>query len=117
MKGEQKENIIKKVWVMASPTYSDVIGMVNLEAASLKTPMITTFTTGLKPEWNLNGGRLIHATIDELSEVLSEALNWSLEERNAQGILLYNYVKNEYSWEKKLKDWELLYKKAIVNEK
>jgi len=117
VKGEQKIKLIKNAWVMASPTYSDVIGMVNLEAASLKTPMITTFNTGLKPEWNLNGGKLIYPNVDELLESFNEVLKWSLEERNAQGVLLYNYVKNEYSWEKKLKDWELLYKKAIVNEK
>jgi len=117
VKGEEKTKLIQNAWVMASPTYSDVIGMVNLEAASLKTPMITTYNTGLKLEWNLNGGKLINPNIEELTEAINESLNWSVEKRNAQGELLYKYVNNEYSWDNRLKDWELLYKKAIVNEK
>lgn len=117
IKGENKIKLIKNAWVMASPTYSDVIGMVNLEAASLKTPMITTHNTGLKPDWNINGGRLINPNIEELSKTLTETLNWSLEKRNKQGKLLYNFVKKEYSWHNRLKNWELLYKKAIINEK
>ena len=117
VKDVQKRKLIQSAWVMASPTYSDVIGMVNLEAASLKTPMITTYKTGLHKDWNINGGRLIHPNVTELKSALEEALNWSLEKRNAQGELLFNFVKKEYSWENRIKDWELLYKKAINNEK
>jgi glycosyltransferase involved in cell wall biosynthesis len=116
VKGEEKTKLIQNAWVMASPTYSDVIGMVNLEAAALKTPIITTYNSGLKSEWNLNGGKLINPNVEELMEALTETLNWSLEKRNAQGELLYKYVNKEYSWDNRLKDWELLYKKAIVNE-
>lgn len=117
VKGENKISLIQTAWVMVSPTYSDVIGMVNLESASLKTPMITTYNTGLNQKWNTNGGRLINPDVNELTKVLKEALNWSLEQRVAQGELLYKFVKKEYSWENRLKDWESLYKKAIVNEK
>ncbi|WP_299670558.1 glycosyltransferase [uncultured Polaribacter sp.] len=117
VKGEVKTKLIKNAWVMASPSFSDVIGMVNLEAASLKTPMITTYNTGLKPEWNLNGGKLINPNIQELTDALKETLSWSLEKRNAKGKLLYNYVKKVYSWDTRLKDWQLLYEKAIFNEK
>jgi len=117
VKEEKKTKLIQTAWVMASPTHSDVIGMVNLEAASLKTPMITTYNTGLNEKWNTNGGRLINPNVEELAEVLTEILNWSLEERVAQGELLYKFIKKEYSWENRLKEWESLYKKAIVNEK
>ena len=117
VKDVQKRKLIQFAWVMASPTYSDVIGMVNLEAASLKTPMITTYKTGLHRDWNINGGRLIQPNVTELKSALEETLNWSLEKRNAQGELLFNFVKKEYSWENRIKDWELLYKKAINNEK
>jgi glycosyltransferase involved in cell wall biosynthesis len=117
VKGEKKMKLIKNAWVMACPTYSDVIGMVNLEAAALKTPMITTHITGINSEWNINGGKLINPNIEELTAALIESLNWSLEKRNAQGELLYKYVKKEYSWENRSNDWELLYKKAIVDEK
>lgn len=117
VKGKEKIKLIQTAWVMASPTYSEVIGMVNLEAASLKTPMITTYNTGLNKKWSINGGRLISPNVEELEAALIESLNWSLEERVTQGELLYKFVKTAYSWENRLKDWESLYEKAIVNEK
>ncbi|MDG1528394.1 MAG: glycosyltransferase [Polaribacter sp.] len=117
VKGEEKINLIRTAWVMVSPSYSDVIGMVNLEAASFKTPMITTFKTGLNKDWNTNGGFLINPNLEELIITLKESLNWSLKERVSKGELLYKFVEKEYSWENKLKDWEALYKKATVNEK
>ena len=117
VKGEEKKKLIQSAWIMASPTFSDVIGMVNLEAASLKTPIITTNKTGLHKDWNLNGGRLINPNIKELKKALEEALDWSLEDRIAQGELLFNFVRKEYSWKNRMNDWELLYKKALTHEK
>jgi glycosyltransferase involved in cell wall biosynthesis len=116
VKGEKKVELIQKAWVMASPTYSDVIGMVNLEAASLKTPIITTYKTGLSNLWDKNGGRLINPNVLELKESLEESMRWSLEERIHYGEMLFEFVKEEYSWENKFKDWENLYKKALVYE-
>lgn len=116
VKGDLKVNLIKNAWVMVSPSFSDVIGMVNLEAASLKTPMITTHNTGLKKDWDSNGGKLINPNIDELTIALKEVLNWSLEERNKNGEQLFDFVKNNYTWESRIRDWELLYKN-LNNEK
>lgn len=116
VKGTSKVNLIKKAWIMASPTHSDVIGMVNLEAASLKTPMITTHATGLKQEWNINGGKLINPNEKELVIALNEALSWSLNERLAKGAQLFSYAKQHYSWSERLKDWDSLYKKLKKNE-
>ena len=112
VKNEIKTNLIKNAWALVSPTYSDVIGMVNLEGASFKTPVITTYNTGLKKEWNDNGGRLINPTLEELKEVLLEITEWSLEERNRNGNKLFNFVKQNYSWEKRISDWEDLYKNS-----
>ena len=92
VKGEEKINLIRTAWVMVSPSYSDVIGMVNLEAASFKTPMITTFKTGLNKDWNTNGGFLINPNLEELIITLKESLNWSLKERVSKGELLYKFA-------------------------
>ena len=116
VKGKQKEDLINNSWVMVSPTFSDVIGMVNLEAGLNKTPMITTNNTGLHKDWSNNGGILINANVKELSEALNESLNWSQKERDRKGVLLFNFVKEFYSWENRLNEWELLYKKAIQDE-
>lgn len=110
VKNKEKEKLIKNSWVMVSPSFSDVIGMVNLEAASLNTPMITTHNTGLKKEWNINGGKLIKPDKNELKLALSEVLNWSLEDRINKGKQLYSFVENNYSWKTKTIDWLNLYK-------
>ena len=44
--GNQKNKLLKQAWALILPSHSEVIGMVNLEAALLKTPSITTYKTG-----------------------------------------------------------------------
>lgn len=107
--GEKKEELIKNAFVLVAPSYSEVIGMVNLEAAILKTPVITTHQTGLNPLWNENGGKLINPNITELKNTLNEVLNWSEKERNENGNKLYNFACENYSWTKKLQCWIDLY--------
>ena len=117
VKNEIKNDLIRNSWVMVSPSHSDVIGMVNLEAASFKTPVITTFKVGLKKEWNTNGGKLINPNIEELKNALIEVFSWTVEERNTNGKHLYDFVKQHYSWNLRLKDWRNLYEIAVKNEK
>lgn len=113
VEGEDKKILIKNAFVLVAPSYSEVIGMVNLEGAILKTPVITTFQTGLKEPWNDNGGFLINPKEDELEKILREVLTWSKDKRDAEGNKLYNYVKENYSWATKIKDWQKLYKSAL----
>ncbi len=116
VKNDAKNQLIKNAWVMVSPSYSDVIGMVNLEAASFKTPVITTHKVGLKKEWSTNGGKLINPNIEELKASLTEVLNWTVKERNKNGKQLFDFIKQHYSWNSRLKDWKKLYENAIKNE-
>tara|TARA_R110000787_G_scaffold6697_9_gene23282 strand:- start:524 stop:1609 length:1086 start_codon:yes stop_codon:yes gene_type:complete len=116
VKGEKKNELIKKAWVLISPSHSEVIGMVNLEAASLKTPVITTYQTGINPEFNNNGGILINPEVKELVSALSKVASWSIEERNTNGQKLYEYISKEYSWSNRMKDWINTYKKVLGNE-
>ena len=59
----------------------------------------------------------INPNIKELKKAIEGALDWSLEDRIAQGELLFNFVRKEYSWKNRMNDWELLYKKAFTHEK
>ena len=113
VKNKQKEDIIKNAWVLIAPSHSEVIGMVNLEAAALKTPVITTYQTGIEKGWNTNGGVLINPTEDDLDAALAKAVNWSKEKRKNNGEELFNYVREEYSWEKKIYDWKKAYKALL----
>lgn len=109
VKGEAKTKLYKNAFVFVAPSYSEVVGMVNLEAALHKTPVITTYQTGLRTGWNNNGGILINPNEKELFNALSKVLNWTINERNENGEKLYNFVKKEYSWQNKIEDWKRLY--------
>lgn len=113
LKGEEKLDVYKNAFVFAAPSYSEVVGMVNLEAASQKTPVITTFQTGLSREWSNNGGILINPNVKELTIALNTVLNWTPEERNNKGEELYFFVKENYSWQSRIKDWINLYESQI----
>lgn len=114
VKGDLKTNLIKEAWVVVSPTYSDVIGMVNLESASLMTPVITTYRTGIKKSWKEHGGMLINPNVKELKDALQKALLWDESERNQRGVALYNFVFKNYSWNSQVHEWEKLYQ-SILN--
>ena len=109
VKGDEKKRLYKESLVFVAPSHSEVVGMVNLEAASMATPVITTFQTGLKRGWANNGGILINPNENELIIALKQALNWSKSQREENGKKLYDFVKKEYSWELKLNDWLKLY--------
>lgn len=112
--GKQKIKLFTEAFLFAAPSHSEVIGMVNLEAASCGTPVLTTFQTGIHENWAHNGGFLINPKLGELKTALSKALSMTLKERIANGALLKSYVLQEYSWDSKYKNWDQLYK-SIVN--
>lgn len=45
--GDEKHKLIDTAWVLAAPSHSEVVGLVNLEAAARCLPTITTHQTGL----------------------------------------------------------------------
>lgn len=111
--GQEKIYAFKNAFVFVAPSHSEVVGMVNLEAAIFKTPVITTFQTGLKREWSKNGGILVNPNVREIESALKIALNWSLDERNINGEKLHNFVVKEYSWKNRFGDWLKLYEGLI----
>lgn len=115
--GNKKIELIRNAFVLVAPSHSEVIGMVNLEGAILKTPVITTHQTGLSPLWNENGGKLINPIEIELENALNEVLSWSDFERDENGEKLHNFVIENYSWTKRFKDWKRLYNSSVNKKK
>ena len=111
--GKEKEILFKNAFVFVAPSHSEVVGMVNLESAIYKTPVITTFQTGLKKEWSNNGGLLVNPNINEVQEALGVSLNWTDDERNENGKKLCDFVTKEYSWTHRFKDWIYLYQSIL----
>ena len=108
--GKEKFQLFKDAWVFVAPSFSEVVGMVNLEAGILGTPVITTYQTGLYKAWNKEGGILINPNIDELFSALSASIDWTQEERDARGNALKAFIIENYSWEKNIFKWIELYK-------
>lgn len=102
--GDQKTNYLQSSWLLVVPSYSEVIGMVNLEAAASSLPSITTYETGLC-DWEDGGGMLIHPNVDELRKKLIIASQWRLGERLQRGKASYQLVKDRYSWEAITPQW------------
>jgi glycosyltransferase involved in cell wall biosynthesis len=111
--GDEKVKLFKNAHVFVAPSHSEVVGMVNLEAAIYKTPVITTFQTGLKKEWSENGGILIDPNVNEIESALRTAFNWTIEQRNENGLKLHNFVLKAYSWQYRFDDWIKLYESML----
>lgn len=111
--GEEKQELIQNAFAMVTPSYSEVIGMVNLEGGIQGTPVITTFQTGLDKGWSANGGVLIHPNIKELTSALKNVMNWDIHKRNENGAKLKNFVKQRYSWNSRITDWLKTYKEVL----
>ncbi|QNK76813.1 glycosyltransferase [Winogradskyella sp. PAMC22761] len=112
IKGGVKEHTYRNAFLFVAPSHSEVIGMVNLEAAIYGVPVITTYQTGLKNEWSVNGGHLINPNEEELIKALKNFVYIDIEQRNVRGKLLHDFVNIEYSWENKIGDWVKLYKES-----
>lgn len=106
--GEDKAKLMRAAWVMAVPSHSEVVGLVNLEAAATCLPTITTLQTGLD-DWERGGGILIEPNVDALRGALEKACSWSIQEQRQRGAASRRLVEERYCWEVVLPMWMKLY--------
>lgn len=110
--GDEKNKLLEQAWVMAVPSHSEAMGLVNLEAAKRYLPTITTFQTGLH-DWECGGGVLIEPDIDALARALEKACSWTAEEQYERGALSRRLVEERYSWTVVLPMWMRLYESLL----
>ena len=106
--GDKKKALLRTAWAMVTPSHSEVVGLVNLEAADNFLPSITTYQTGLS-DWTEGGGLLISPDMLQLSSALTMASCWSTEEQFDRGVASRSLVEKRYSWEYVMPLWESLY--------
>jgi glycosyltransferase involved in cell wall biosynthesis len=106
--GEEKRKLIDTAWVLATPSHSEVVGLVNLKAAARCLPTITTHQTGLH-DWELGGGLLVEPNIDTLVRALEAACSWSAQEQHDRGLASRRLVQQRYSWQVVMPMWIQLY--------
>lgn len=110
--GEEKYRLIDTAWVLATPSHSEVVGLVNLEAAAQYLPSITTLQTGLY-DWELGGGLLIEPDIDAFSKALEVACSWGAQEQRDRGLASRRLVHQRYSWQAVMPMWSQLYSSLL----
>lgn len=108
VQGSDKYALLRESWVMATPSHSEVIGLVNLEAGAHELPAITTPQSGLF-DWEEGGGVLVQPVVNDLAIALSQACAWSDAERADRGRASYRLVRDRYSWGAILPRWMELY--------
>ena len=110
--GEEKHKLIDTAWVMVTPSHSEAVGLVNLEAAARYLPSITTYQTGLH-DWELGGGMLVEPNVNAVGKALESACAWSAQEQRDRGKSSRELVLQRYSWQAVLPLWERLYYSLI----
>jgi len=106
--GKEKEILLASSWVMVTPSFSEVAGLVNLEAGAKGLPSITTHETGLY-DWEKGGGLLVRPNAKDLQVAIKKVCAWTVKERLSYGLASYNLIKNYYSWDVIGPKWEVLY--------
>jgi glycosyltransferase involved in cell wall biosynthesis len=107
-RGAQKVGLYRHAWVFCAPSQVEVMGLVNLEAAAVRAPVVTTYETGLCG-WEEGGGILVHPRVEDLSRALTQAFSWSERERFDRGQQLRRLVEKRYSWQAVGPQWLELY--------
>jgi glycosyltransferase involved in cell wall biosynthesis len=111
--GAEKFDLLAKAWVVVVPSHSEVIALVNLEAAICYTPTITTNATGLS-DWDKSGGVLIDPDVVQLTNALTQATSWGMEERLKRGRQARLFVEESYNWDRVVGVWLAAYQHAVL---
>ena len=107
--GNEKYQLMARSWIVVVPSSSEVVGLVNLEAASVFTPTITTYATGLS-DWEDGGGILVDADPKHLSNAIDFVTSWNLDERVKRGKASRSLLESKYSWKSTGPLWEEAYR-------
>ncbi len=114
VEGAEKWRLYRQAWAFCLPSFSEVIGMVNLEAAACAAPVLTTRASGVGAAWETQGGMLLQPQLESLTAGLRQAAGWSRHERDCRGAQLRRLVETEYSWSAVLPRWVEVYEQMIV---
>jgi glycosyltransferase involved in cell wall biosynthesis len=111
--GIEKWRLYRDSFVVVVPSFSEVIGMVNLESAACGTPTITTFDTGLV-DWTEGGGVLTRPDAEELAQHLKRFLTLGPTEYARRSVAMRRLIEDKYSWTVVGKRWLGLYRSLIA---
>jgi glycosyltransferase involved in cell wall biosynthesis len=109
VQGTAKWQLYRDAWAFCLPSFTEAIGLVNLEAAAAGTPVITTYETGIIEEWDQSGGIRIHPTEESIYAGLNQAIQWTPDEQHERGKALRTLIEKYYAWDQIGQTWATAY--------
>ena len=108
----EKVKLMTDAKLMAVPSRSEAVGLVNLEASVCRTPTVTTFGTGLS-DWADGGGLLIEPNVAAIEQAITTAMAWDEAERVQRGEASRKLIADRYSTRVTGPRWMELYSSLI----
>ncbi len=110
--GKKKWQLLSGAALVCLPSFHEVIGMVNLEAALCARPVLTTPYCGLEG-WSEAGGMLTEPAVEDMARALQCIAGMSEYELDERGKALRQWVVSHYGLEHIRAQWVDLYRTAI----
>lgn len=106
--GDARQELYRHCYLFCLPSYSEAPGLVNVEAALLGRPVLTTPYTGLFAIAQ-NGGMLCEPTAEDIQKALLAALAWTKDEYAARSVTIQKWARSEYALEQISPQWRAFY--------
>lgn len=106
--GDARQELYRHCYLFCLPSYSEAPGLVNVEAALLGRPVLTTPYTGLFAIAQ-NGGMLCEPSADAIQKALLAAMAWTKEEYAARSVKIQKWARSEYALEQISPQWRAFY--------
>lgn len=110
--GSDKIDILLKSHFVCLPSYSEVVGLVNIEASLLKRCVITTYQANID-DIGLYGGFLMDPTIDSISKTLTDVSELTYEDYSRRCLELHNWSLSNFHYSVIDKQWQELLNNLI----
>ena len=99
--------------LLVVPSRSEVISMVALEAGLTATPVLITDQCGFNELSEVNGGKVVAASVGGIEKGLVEILS-DIDKLKAMGINLRRYVRQNFVWETIIKKYIQLFNQILT---
>lgn len=100
--------------LLVIPSRQESMSIVVLEAGITGTPVLLTDQCGVNEIENINGGKIVPATVKGLEEGLIEML-YSSDELKEKGVNLKKYISNHFLWDSVVTNYIKLYEDILQN--
>jgi len=112
LEGKEKSSAYHAANLLAIPSRQEAMSIVVLEAGITKTPVLITDQCGFDEVADINGGRVVSASVDGLQNGLIEILKDSYE-LSSMGANLEKYTRRHFIWDAVINKYIKLYQNIL----